>query len=76
MKETIALIFLGAGILEIPCRIVNGFFADRKWISATAQYSLCLFGAGFLSMLCTVFPGVPGKITNTLKAVYKACLYK
>ncbi|XP_067942293.1 monocarboxylate transporter 12-like [Watersipora subatra] len=59
-REIIALALGIAGGLEIPCRIANGIFADRNIISATSQYTICLFVAGGLALSCTAIPGLTG----------------
>ena len=63
-KETVALATMISGIVEIPCRIGNGFLSDRKYMTATSQYTLCLLVAGLLTLLATLLPGVAGKILH------------
>ena len=53
-----------SGIVEIPCRKGNGFLSDRKYMTATSQYTLCLLVAGLLTLLATLLPGVAGKIMH------------
>lgn len=60
-KDVVALAMVFSGIVEIPCRICNGFLADRKYMSATAQYTLCLFMCGALTLGATYLPGTAGR---------------
>ena len=62
-KKTVALMMLFAGVVEIPCRIANGFLADRHIISSLSQFAICIFCAGFMSLLCAIFSGIAGKFT-------------
>ena len=49
-----------AGALEIPSRLVNGYMADKQVMSNINQYTLCVFTAGFMALLCAIISGLAG----------------
>ena len=59
-KSIIAISFIVGGVIEIPSRILVGYVAD-KWISNTALYAFGMFVPGFMSLLCAIISGLPGK---------------
>ncbi|XP_067951518.1 monocarboxylate transporter 12-like [Watersipora subatra] len=59
-KSTIAVALMISGFVEIPCRISNGLFADKKLITSTAQYALALFIPGLMCLICAQVSGLAG----------------
>ena len=55
-----AALLSGAGVLEIPCRIGNGYFADRKFMSASIQLAICMIATGVGALLCALLSGTAG----------------
>ena len=49
-----------AGALEIPSRLVNGYMADKQVMSNINQYTLCVFTAGLMALLCAIISGLAG----------------
>lgn len=60
-KDTVALALTIAGVVEIPARIVNGFLADRKIMSAVTHLSLCMCLTGTAALLCATISGLEGR---------------
>ena len=52
------------GVVEMPCRIINGVIADRHYMTAFHQVIIYIFGTGLMEMLSAAISGLPGKITQ------------
>ena len=59
-KNTIAIAMMVSGGVESPCRMLNGFLADKKFVNNTTQYAMSLFIPGLMCLLCGFLPGLSG----------------
>ena len=59
-KDTVALLMLLGGVLEIPSRIINGYLSDRGFISNLNQFTFSIFLAGLMALLCAIISGLSG----------------
>ncbi|KAF6028868.1 SLC16A12 [Bugula neritina] len=60
--KLVSILMAVSGAIEIPCRIGNGWLADRKIITTTAQFAICVFLAGFFCLLCAIVSNLAGII--------------
>ena len=51
---------MGAGGLEIPVRIINGWFADQKFISVYTHITLLMTVLGINALLCAIISSHAG----------------
>lgn len=58
--KLVSILMAVSGAIEIPCRIGNGWLADRKIITTTAQFAICVFLAGFFCLLCAIVSNLAG----------------
>lgn len=61
-KSTIAAVMSAIGVTEAPFRIANGFFADKKVMTAYNQYTAAMFIAGAAVFCGAVMPGLSGEL--------------
>ena len=59
-KDTVALLMLLGGVLEIPSRVINGYLSDRGFISNLNQFTFSIFLAGLMALLCAIISGLSG----------------
>jgi len=59
-KDTVALLIMIGGILEVPCRIGNGWLADKQVMTALNQYCVCVLISGSTCLFCAAVSGIPG----------------
>lgn len=60
--EQLSTLMAVTGACEIPCRVINGFIADRKIMAAMTQLSLVLLLSGVAGFLTVILPGYIGKL--------------
>ena len=60
-KELISIVLACAGGVEIPMRIMNGWFADSNVMSAYKQLAVCMLLSGLTALLCAIISGIAGK---------------
>ncbi|XP_067942235.1 monocarboxylate transporter 12-B-like [Watersipora subatra] len=65
-KTFIPIAIAGAGGIELFMRIVNGWFADRKIISAFNHIAICMTFTGAMAALCATFSGKAGIVLMLL----------
>lgn len=59
-KSVIAIALGAGGVLEIPCRILNGYIADKHIVSAYTQYIVTKAMAGGIILVGNLVQGLPG----------------
>ena len=63
-KMFVTCALTGAGALEIPMRIFNGWLADRRMISAYNHITLCMVVTGVTTLLCAIMSSHAGELYN------------
>jgi len=61
-KKTISLVLSISGAVEIPCRVFQGWVADRHIVSAITQYTFCVITCGLAAIVCATASGLPGEL--------------
>ncbi|XP_067951220.1 monocarboxylate transporter 14-like [Watersipora subatra] len=59
-KETVTIAMMIGGVVEVPCRILNGHLADLKLVTITTQYALSMLVPGFFCLICASISGLAG----------------
>jgi len=59
------LLMIG-GLIELPCRAINGIIVDRHIITAANQFTLYTFIAACTSVTTAAISGVKGRKTPNL----------
>jgi len=60
-KEVVAILLSVGGALEAGSRLLNGWFADRRIVSAMNQYTFSMICYGVSSFAGALVPGVAGE---------------
>lgn len=63
--EVLSIVMAATGACEIVCRIINGWVADRKLVTALIQLSLVLLMTGGAMFLAALIPGIVGMWTGS-----------
>ena len=59
-KSFVSILLSVTGASEIPMRILNGWFADRKFVSASTQVTVYMLFTGVSAFLCAAISGTAG----------------
>ena len=60
-KDFVSILLSAAGVAEIPMRIFNGWFADKKFVLVSTQVALCMLFTGVAAFICAAISGTAGK---------------
>ena len=64
-KDTVATLLMIGGLIELPCRAINGIIADRHIITRVNQFILYTFIAACTSLTTAAISGVEGRIITS-----------
>ena len=63
----VALLLAVSGLSEVPCKILSGCFADRKYVSVTIHVAFYMFLTSVCALLCGLISGLAGKCMALFK---------